>query len=211
MFITLEGPEGSGKTTQAQRLAGWLIQRGYDVLAVREPGGTAIGDAVRHTLLDFASAGMDARAEVLLFCAARAQLVSDKIVPHLARGGIVVCDRFADSSLAYQGYGRGLDLDVLRRLLAFATHSLLPNLTLLLDVDVDTGLRRKAGEQEWNRLDAETLDFHRRVREGYLTLADAEPGRWRVIDAGLPFDEVAERVRQAVKGAVERQPSPPTL
>lgn len=206
MFITLEGPEGGGKTTQAQKLVAWLRAQGKDVLAVREPGGTGISDAVRHILLDFSSTNMDMRAELLLFCAARAQLVSEKIKPHLAQGGIVVCDRFADSSLAYQGYGRGLDLDTLRRLLAFATYGLKPALTLLLDMDVDAGLQRKAGAEEWNRLDAETIDFHRRVRAGYLALASAEPERYQIIQASLPLEQVADQIQHAVGHALERQP-----
>jgi dTMP kinase len=183
----------------------WLRAQGKDVLAVREPGGTDISDAVRHILLDFASTNMDIRAELLLFCASRAQLVSEKIRPHLAHGGIVVCDRFADSSLAYQGYGRGLDLETLRQLLTFATYGLKPDLTLLLDMDVDAGLQRKAGDDEWNRLDAETIDFHRRVRAGYLALASAEPGRYQIIQASLPLEQVADQIQHAVSHALERQ------
>jgi dTMP kinase len=205
MFITFEGPEGGGKTTQAQLLVSWLLQRGYDVLAVREPGGTEISDAIRHILLDFVSANLDARAELLLFCASRAQLVSEKITPHLVHGGMVVCDRFADSTLAYQGFGRGLDIDLLRNLLAFATHDLRPDLTLLLDVDVDTGLQRKAGNVEWNRLDAETIEFHRRVRAGYQTLANDEPERWRVINAQQPTSAVTRNIQQVVQQALENQ------
>jgi dTMP kinase len=205
MFITLEGPEGSGKTTQAPKLAAWLRAQGKDVLAVREPGGTDISNAIRHILLDFSSANMDARAELLLFCASRAQLVNEKIRPHLARGGIVVCDRYADSSLAYQGYGRGLDMEALRQLLTFATYGLKPDLTLLLDVDVDAGLQRKASEEEWNRLDAETVDFHRRVRAGYLALASTEPERYRVIQAGLPLEQVTAQIQQTVEQALARR------
>jgi dTMP kinase len=203
MFITLEGPEGGGKTTQAQILVAWLRAQGKNVLAVREPGGTGISDAIRHILLDFGSANMDARAELLLFCASRAQLVSEKIKPHLAQGGIVVCDRFSDSTLAYQGYGRGLDLQTLRQLLIFATYGLKPDLTVLLDMDVNAGLQRKAGNEEWNRLDAETIDFHRRVRSGYLALADAEPERYQIILAGLPLEQVADQIRSTVSRALE--------
>jgi dTMP kinase len=119
----------------------------------------------------------------------------------------VVCDRFADSSLAYQGYGRGLDLETLRQLLTFATYGLKPDLTLLLDMDVDAGLQRKAGDDEWNRLDAETIDFHRRVRAGYLALASAEPGRYQIIQASLPLEQVADQIQRAVSHALERQPS----
>jgi dTMP kinase len=209
MFITLEGPEGGGKTTQAVRLADWLRESGCDVLSVREPGGTTIGDAVRRILLDHGAGAMDARAELLLFCASRAQLISEKIRPHLARGGIVVCDRFADSTLAYQGYARGLDLDLLRALLHFATHGIQPDLTLLLDIDVEAGLGRRARE-EWNRLDAETMDFHRKVRAGYLTLAQAEPQRWTTIRADRPLDAVAADIRQVVGQKLQHE-TPPRL
>ena len=197
MFITLEGPEGSGKTTQAQRLTAWLAACGHDVLALREPGGTAIGDAVRRILLDHGSSDMDARAELLLFCASRAQLICEKVRPHLARGGIVVCDRFADSSLAYQGFGRGLDIAFLQLLLQFATHGIKPDLTLLLDIDVEIGLQRRARE-EWNRLDAETAEFHQKVRAGFLTLAAAEPERWVIISANQPVDAIAGQIQGAV-------------
>ena len=202
MFITLEGPEGGGKTTQAQRLASWLREMGKNVLAVREPGGTQISDAIRRILLDPNSSNMDARAELLLFCASRAQLVTEKIRPHLAQGGIVVCDRFADSTLAYQGYARGLNLTFLRSLVDFATSGLTPDLTLLLDIDVSAGLRRKAADEEWNRLDAEEVDFHARVRNGYHALAAAEPRRWVIINADRTFDIVADEIHQVVGAAL---------
>jgi len=199
MFITLEGPEGSGKTTQTQRLAEWLQAQGCNVLALREPGGTPIGDRIRAVLVDRASAGMHARTELLLFCASRAQMLDERVKPHLARGGIVLCDRFADSSLAYQGYGRGLDLDVLRILLDFATFGIKPDLTLFLELEVELGLqRRMKNGGEWNRLDAEALDFHRRVRTGYQALAAEEPGRWVRIDAGQSTEWVESAIQAAV-------------
>ena len=199
MFITLEGPEGSGKTTQAQQLVAWLRLQGFDVLAVREPGGTTVSDAIRHILLDFATGRINSRTELLLFCASRAQLVSDKIKPHLSHGGIVVCDRFSDSTLAYQGYGRGLDIDFLKALLRFATDGVAPDLTLLLDIDVDHGLQRKASIEEWNRLDAEEVQFHQRVRAGYLEMAAEDASRWAVITAGQPFDEVRRLIQLVVE------------
>ncbi|MCL4504659.1 MAG: dTMP kinase [Chloroflexi bacterium] len=205
MFITLEGPEGSGKTTQALQLVVWLRQQGYDVLSVREPGGTDVSDAIRHILLDFTAGSINARTELLLFCASRAQLVSDRIKPHLSRGGIVVCDRFADSTLAYQGYGRGLDIDFLKALLRFATDGVTPDLTLLLDIDVDTGLHRKTDKTEWNRLDAEEVQFHRRVRSGYLTLAAEDHRRWVVIPADQPFATVTTRIQQVVGDSLKRR------
>lgn len=185
LFITFEGPEGSGKTTQIQLLAAWLREKGQTVLATREPGGTVIGDRVRAILLDSDHREMQAQTEILLFSAARAQIVGQIIRPHLAGGGVVLCDRFADSTLAYQGYGRQLDLATLRLITAFATGGLQPDLTFCLDLPVDVGLQRKAAGagEEWNRMEQETLAFHSRVRRGYLTLAQAEPARWRVLDA----------------------------
>ncbi len=191
VFITLEGPDGSGKTTQFHRLSEWLRGRGCDVLALREPGGTAIGEAVREVLLHHrGDVSMDARAELLLFCASRAQLVAERIEPHLRGGGVVLCDRFADSTLAYQGYGRGLDLAVLRSLLAFATRGIGPDLTLYFDVAPEIGLQRRAQGGGVNRLDAEALDFHRRVRQGYVELMASDATRWVRIDGAAPLDEV---------------------
>ncbi len=199
MFITFEGPDGSGKTTQARRVTEWLASLGHDVLAMREPGGTEIGDRVRAILMDRAHTHLDARAEMLLFCASRAQMMAEKVRPHLARGGIVICDRFADSTLAYQGYGRGLDLGTLRILLDFATFSIKPDLTLCLDIHPRAGLQRRASDLAgMNRLDAEPLAFHERVRAGYLALAAEEPQRWQVIDASAPPDVVEQRVREAI-------------
>lgn len=199
LFVTFEGPDGCGKSTQAARLAETLRREGYDVLATREPGGTRIGDQIRAVLHALDNGAMRPTTEFLLYCASRAQLVSDVIRPHLERGGVVLSDRYADSSLAYQGYGRGLDLDRVRTILDFATGGLRPDLTLLLDVNVEEGLRRRKGSGgEWNRLDQEALDFHNRVREGYLALARAEPERWVVIDAGRSLEDVQADVRTEV-------------
>jgi len=200
LFITFEGPEGSGKTTQIQRLAAWLREQGQTVLATREPGGTAIGDRVRAILLDSDHREMQPQTEILLFSAARAQIVGQIIRPHLARGGVVLCDRFADSTLAYQGYGRQLDLATLRLITAFATGGLQPDLTFCLDLPVDVGLQRKAAGagEEWNRMEQETLAFHARVRRGYLTLAQAEPARWRVLDATQPVQALQAAMRAEV-------------
>ena len=189
LFITFEGPEGSGKTTQLKLLAEWLREQGYDVLATREPGGTAISEAIRAILLDPARTEMRPEAEILLFSAARAQIVAQVIRPHLERGGIVLCDRYADSTLAYQGYGQRLDLEILRAITGFATGGLLPDLTIYLDIAIEEGLLRKA-VQEWNRMEAQTLAFHQRVREGYLEMAAAEPERWLVVDASQPVADV---------------------
>ncbi len=196
MFITLEGSEGSGKSTQITGLAEFLCQAGYDVLVTREPGGTPIGEQVRTIL--WANMDMEKRTEILLFQASRAQLVEQVIRPHLVKGGIVISDRYADSTLAYQGYGYQLDLERLRSLIDFATGGLKPDLTLLLNVDVEEGLRRRAQGGEVNRLDTYDLAFYQRVRDGYYQMVRQEPERWVIIDAGRPPDEVQAEIRRAV-------------
>ncbi|MCW5875297.1 MAG: dTMP kinase [Anaerolineales bacterium] len=198
MFITLEGPEGSGKTTQLPGLADFLRAQGHRVLATREPGGTPIGDQIRGVLFDLKNKEMHPRSEILLFQASRAQLVETVIRPALADGQIVLCDRYADSTLAYQGYGHRMDLAQLREIVRFATGGLQPNLTLFLDIDVEAGLKRRDKDGDWNRLDDYALDFHRRVRAGYLELIAAEPDRWAVVDAAQPPEAVAAALQQAV-------------
>jgi dTMP kinase len=199
MFITLEGPEGSGKTSQIPILFAYLKEQGYTVYTTREPGGTAIGDQVREILTSMGNTAMKPRTETLLFCAARAQLVDEVIRPHLQQGKIVLSDRYADSTLAYQGYGHGNDLAVLRELLKFATGGLWPDLTLLLDLPVEQGLQRKRSSGgEWNRLDAYKVEFHQRVRQGFLEMAGADPVRWQVIDATQPHEMVQLALRAAI-------------
>lgn len=209
-FITFEGGEGSGKTTQVRLLADWLVGLGYDVLTTREPGGTRIGDQIRALLLDPTYAEMRPETEILLFSAARAQIVGQVIRPHLVRGGIVLCDRFADSTLAYQGYGRRLDLPTLRQITAFATGNLVPDLTICLDLPVEIGLWRKRGgdQAEWNRMEQEQRAFHERVRHGFLALAAAEPQRWLVLDATRPMEEIQAAIRQRVAQLLERSVAP---
>jgi dTMP kinase len=204
MFITFEGPEGSGKTYQIAALAEYLRQCGWSVLTTREPGGTSIGDQVRAILSDLNNTAMRPRTETLLFQASRAQLVDEVMRPCLESGGIVLCDRYADSTLAYQGYGHCMDLDQLAGLIRFATGGLTPDLTLLLDVDIEEGLRRKRTGGEWNRLDAYDLEFHRRVRLGFHKMARSEPQRWTVIDAGQPPDVVQAAVREVVLERLKR-------
>lgn len=203
MFITFEGLDGSGKTTQIKALAEHLKARGKKVLLTREPGGTLIGDQIRPILQDRAHTAMTPQTELLLFCASRAQLVSEVIRPWLADGGVVICDRFADSTLAYQGYGRNLDLVFLRQLLTFVTGGLQPDLTLYLDVSPEEGLaRRRQGSlfgEEFSRIDQLELDFHRRVHQGYLDLIADDPKRWVVIDAAQP----SEQIQQAILGVLE--------
>ena len=207
MFITLEGPEGSGKTSQLPDLADFLREDGWKVLTTREPGGTDIGDQVRQVLMRIDNTAMNPRAETLLFLAARAQLVNEVIRPALAAGTVVISDRYGDSTLAYQGYGHGNDLDTIRQMLAFATGGLTPDLTVLLDVDPAVGLRRKKSVGEWNRMDAYQLEFHQRVRAGYLELARQEPRRWVVLDAGLPREMVQSALRQVILARL----TPPTV
>ena len=203
MFITIEGPDGGGKTTQVRLIYEALREAGVNVLLTREPGGTSIGDQIRTVLHDVGNKEMDPAAEILLYSASRAQLVSQIIRPALAAGRVVLCDRYADSTMAYQGHGRELDLDVLRTITRFATGGLKPDLTLLLDLPVEAGLaRRKSGGEEWNRMDQQTLEFHRRTRDGYLQLAAAEPERWVRIDAAAPEKVVAGEIWQVVSRAL---------
>lgn len=198
MFITFEGSEGSGKSSQIPALGEFLRHQGYDVLLTREPGGTTIGEQIRQILSNLENQSMQQRTEILLFQASRAQHVEEIIRPHLARGGVVVCDRYADSTLAYQGYGYQRELAPIRAIVEFATAGLTPNLTLFLDVDVEEGLRRRVQDGEWNRLDSYELEFYRRVRQGYHELARQEPQRWAIIDASQPVDQVQQQIRQVV-------------
>lgn len=206
-FITIEGPDGSGKSTQARLLADHLKDKGYEVLFTREPGGTEIGDQIRRVIMSLDNKRMSPQAEFLLFSASRAQLVREVIQPKLAAGGVVVCDRFYDSSLAYQGYGHQLDLDQLRSVTRFVTGGLVPDLTLLLDLPSEVGLNRRKEAGLWNRLDDYDLAFHERVRDGYLRLAEAEPQRWVVIDATRSKAEIQSDMQEAVLSRLESQAS----
>lgn len=200
LFITFEGPDGCGKSTQSKLLAGYLQSLGHNVLHTREPGGTEISLQVRQILMDMKNKSMFPATEFLLFSASRAQHVREKIKPHLAAGGIVVCDRYYDSSLAYQGYGHGLPLDAIRAITDFATDSLSPDLTLLLDIDVERGLRRRqVNGAEWNRLDDYALALHQRARQGYLDMAKAEPERWQVLNADQDAESLQREVRRVVR------------
>ncbi len=211
LFITFEGPEGGGKSTQLAALADFLEAHGVLVVRTREPGGTPIGEQIRRILLDHANWAMHPRTEVLLFQASRAQHVEELICPALTQGKVVLCDRYADSTLAYQGYGRETNLEALAQVVTYATGGLTPDLTLLLDLPVEEGLRRRQPLlQEWNRLDAEALAFHRRVREGYLRLADQEPERWAIIDARRSVAEVQADVRRVVVERLRRKGLWPT-
>jgi dTMP kinase len=204
MFITLEGPDGSGKTQQIKPLEDFLTEKGYKVFTSREPGGTFIGDQIRNVLMDLKNTSMNPRTETLLFCASRSQIVEEVIKPKLADGYIVILDRYADSTLAYQGYGHGNDLKVIKSLLDFATGGLKPDLTFLLDLDPKVGLsRRKDGGGEWNRLDAYQLALHKRVREGYLKMAAEDKKRWKIINADQPIEVVQSNLRKIVLDYLE--------
>ena len=202
MFITLEGPEGSGKTSHIPYLVEYLREKGHTVFPTREPGGTSIGEQIREGIHDLKNAEMHPRTETLLYQAARAQIVEEVIRPRLAAGGIVLSDRYADSTIAYQGYGHRQDIQQVRALINYATGGLVPDLTILLDLDVEVGLQRKQNADEWNRLDAYTVEFHRRVRAGYLELVKQEPERWVVIDAEKKWDEVQDTLRATVEKAI---------
>ena len=199
MFITLEGPEGSGKTSHVPYLVEFLREKGYTIFSTREPGGTSIGEQIREVLHSLKNTEMHPRAETLLYQAARAQFVEQVVRPRLALGEIVLSDRYADSTIAYQGYGHQQNLEQVRALVRYATGGLVPDLTVLLDVDVEIGIGRKTKSQEWNRLDAYTLEFHQRVRAGYLEMVKQEPKRWVVVDAGKGWEDVQEELRRVIE------------
>jgi dTMP kinase len=199
MFITLEGPEGSGKTSHIPYLVEYLREKGLTVFPTREPGGTSISEQIRNILHDLKNAEMHPHTETLLYQAARAQIVEQVIKPRLEAGEIVISDRYYDSTIAYQGYGHQQDLVQVRALVKYATGGLVPELTILLDVDVEIGLKRKKQNGiEWNRMDAHEVEFYQRVRAGYLEMVKEEPNRWVVVDAGKNWDGVQQTLRQMI-------------
>ncbi len=209
-FITLEGSEGSGKTTAARHLADWLRSRGQSVVLTHEPGGTPLGEEIRRIVLHMRgmSDDLDPRADALLYAAGRAQHVARVIRPALQRGEWVVCARFVDSSLAYQGGGYGSDITELRRLQAFATYEVMPDLTLLLDVPVDIGLERTRRRAEWNRFeDSEHLAFFQQVRGTYLRLAEEEPDRYRIVDGSGSVEATDTAIRRFVQPLLPQSPA----
>ena len=208
VLIAFEGGDGAGKSTQAARLAAWLTERGHEVVATRQPGGTPVGAAVRAILLEPATGELSPRTEALLYAADKAEHVDTVVLPALQRGAVVVTDRYVDSTLAYQGAARALTPDELQWLVDWATRGVRPALTVLLDVDVDTGSERLTG---LDRLEAEPAEFHRRIRGRFRELAEAEPTRYLVLDAGAPADQISTAVRdrvQAVLPAVAAGASP---
>jgi dTMP kinase len=199
MFITLEGPEGSGKTSHIPHLVEFLRGNGYTVFPTREPGGTTISEQIRDILHDLKNVEMHPRTETLLYQAARAQIVEQVIKPRLAAGEIVISDRYYDSTIAYQGYGHQQDLAQVRALVRYATGGLTPDLTILLDLDVKVGLRRKKQNQsEWNRMDDHEVKFYERVRAGYLEMLKAEPQRWIVVNSEQKWDDVQAELKRVI-------------
>ncbi|GMB10089.1 dTMP kinase [Thermolongibacillus altinsuensis] len=192
LFFSFEGPDGAGKTTIVQMLERHLINRGFNVMATREPGGIEIAEQIRSILLNPNNKTMDARTEALLYAAARRQHLVEKIIPSLEEGKVVLCDRFIDSSLAYQGFARGLGVDEILSINQFAINGLMPTLTIYFDIDPKIGLERigKNQKREVNRLDLEQLAFHERVRKGYLMLLEQFPKRMRKVDASQPIEKV---------------------
>lgn len=198
VFITVEGIDGSGKSIQLGLVAKYLMERGLrNILVTAEPGGTSIGDELRGVVHDFRHNDMQPVAELLIYTASRAQLVGQKIRPHLAKGRLVLCDRYTDSTTAYQGYGRGLPMEDIMDCARIATGGLVPDLTVLFDIEPKLGLQRRKGGAEWNRMDAQDIDFYQRVRNGYLEMA-AKGGRWKKVEAFRSKEEVFEEVKGLV-------------
>ena len=197
-LVSLEGPEGAGKTSVLEALIPVLEDRGVEVLTTREPGGVLIGEKIREVILDPSHTEMDPKTELLLYIASRRQHLVEKVLPALEAGKMVIMDRFIDSSVAYQGFGRGLDIEAIDWLNKFATDGLKPDLTLYFDIEVEEGLARIAAnsDREVNRLDMEGLDLHRKVRQGYLSLLEREGNRIEKIDASLPLDQVIANTQQ---------------
>ena len=200
MFITLEGPEGSGKTTAVEAAVKALQEKGYEIVRTREPGGTPIAEEIRNVILDKKNTAMDPRTEALLYAASRRQHLVEKVWPALKEGKIVICDRYLDSSLAYQGGARGLGVENVLNINLFATENTWPDLTLLFDIKPEEGLKRIASNanREVNRLDLEKLDFHHKVRDTFLELAKRYPERFVIIDASKSREEVAKNTLDAI-------------
>ncbi|QFK69819.1 dTMP kinase [Pradoshia sp. D12] len=208
VFITVEGPEGAGKTTVLARVGEQLEKEGYSIVLTREPGGIPIAEQIRQVILNPDHTEMDSRTEALLYAAARRQHLMEKVVPALNKGCIVLCDRFVDSSLAYQGYARGLGIEEVREINRFAIQDTMPELTLFFMIDPEIGLKRIENHKsrEINRLDLEKLNFHQKVYEGYQLLIKNEPDRIKVIDANQSFEEVYQETLQQIRTYIHRRP-----
>lgn len=198
-FISFEGIEGSGKSTQSILLSKYLSERGYETVLTAEPGGTSISQKIREILLSVNNKNMTHITELLLYNAARSQHIYELILPSLKRGAFVITDRFTDSTYAYQGYGRGLELTLIDKIDLIATNGLKPDLTILLDLAVEIGLMRNKGINKIDRLELEDIEFHKKVRAGYLALAEKEPQRIKIVDASLEYNKVCEKVISIIK------------
>ncbi len=194
IFISFEGIEGSGKTTQARLLAERLSETGYEVVLTQEPGGTIIGDKIREILLQSEHKEMSYIAELLLYNAARAQHLTERILPAINNGNIVITDRFTDSTVAYQGYGRGIDISLIVSIDTIAANSIKPDLTILFDLDAEVGIRRNKDINKVDRFELEDVEFHRKVRNGYLKIAEMNTARVKIVDASMPIEQVREKV-----------------
>ncbi|MQF98470.1 MAG: dTMP kinase [SAR202 cluster bacterium] len=206
IFVTLEGCEGGGKSTQSRSIKSVLEKKGIAVTLLREPGGTALGDKLRR-ILKFGNFPLNPSSELLLFNASRVQLVEEKIVPALRRGEVVICDRFTDSTLAYQGYGRGMPLTLIEKINSVATNNLVPDLTILLDIDPEVGMYRNSGKRdrfEQNFDSEEKKSFHKRVREGYLQLAEKDSHRWLIIDGKLDAKDVTTKILHSIETIIAK-------
>ncbi len=207
-LITFEGIEGSGKSSQIASLAEHLEQNGWNIQKTREPGGTKLGERIRDLLLDTGHTDITAKTELLLYLASRAQHFQEVILPALQQGKVVLCDRFSEATLAYQGYGRGLDLNKIKTLLKFVTEGRKPDLTLLLDVEVRKGLMRISNRTSKDRLEQERIEFYEKVRQGYLKLAKTSPRQIVVIDANRPLEKVAAQIRETVEAFLKKNVTP---
>jgi dTMP kinase len=205
IFITFEGIEGSGKSTQLELLCDYVASRGIDYVRTVEPGGTMIGEEIRKILLSVEHSGMTSLTELLLYASSRAQHVGEVIKPALKGGRVVVCDRFSDSTIAYQGFGRGLDMDLIAQLNAMCTDGIIPDITFLLDIDVETGLKRNRTANKIDRLELEAVAFHTKVRDGYLSLMEKEPGRIRLIDSNKSVEEISDSVAGEFRDYMEKK------
>ena len=204
LFITFEGGEGSGKTTVCRYVYKQLLDAGFDVIYTREPGGSNIAEQIRNVILNVDNIDMDPRTEALLYAASRRQHLAEKVLPALEEGKIVICDRFLDSSLAYQGYARGIGIDEVMSINSFAINNCMPDLTLYLDVTPETGLKRIQIRKDLNRLDVESINFHHNVYEGYRIVCEKYPERIRVIDAEQPLEEVCAETLATVMEIIEK-------
>ena len=204
IFISFEGIEGTGKTTQARLLSERLVEKGYEVILTQEPGGTVIGNRIREILLLPEHKEMSYMTELLLYNAARAQHLSEKIAPAINGGKVVITDRFTDSTVAYQGYGRGIDIQLIMSINNIATEGIKPHLTILFDLDVETGLKRNKGINKVDRLELEDIEFHKKVREGYLHISEKDRERIRIVDASMPVEKISEKVWEIVRWHLEK-------